>query len=42
MQQRSLRRRQLHRQVGSKRRVRRNLFFVSEQKELASVAFTKG
>ncbi|MFI3247455.1 MAG: hypothetical protein R3Y10_13445 [Ferrimonas sp.] len=31
MQQRNLRRRQLHQQVSKKRRIRRNVFFITEQ-----------
>ncbi|WP_276197669.1 hypothetical protein [Ferrimonas senticii] len=38
MQQRSHRRRQIHLKVHHKRRVRRNLFFVTEQREQGPVA----
>ncbi|WP_275060699.1 hypothetical protein [Ferrimonas lipolytica] len=41
MQQRSQRRRLIHRQVGTKRRVRRNTYFVTEHKASVPLAFAK-
>ncbi len=41
MHQRSLRRRHIHRHVGGRRRIRRNVFFVTEQKEHAPLIYTR-
>ncbi|WP_345316472.1 hypothetical protein [Ferrimonas gelatinilytica] len=41
MHQRSLRRRHIHRHVCVRRRIRRNVFFVTEQKEHAPIVYPR-